>query len=62
LNFSRTPASNRVAVPNFLGPYRDSFCEPRWNPRDTQGHADCIEDAEVRTTDVIVRCPAGKPR
>ncbi|HEX6276404.1 MAG TPA: hypothetical protein VFZ53_25360 [Polyangiaceae bacterium] len=58
--FEREESILRLA--NFLGPYRDSFCGPRWNASDSQGHADCIEDAIVRATDVVLSCPAGKPR
>lgn len=52
----------RLRLANFLGQYRDAFCAPGWNPHDVQGHADCIEDAEVRAADVTLACPAGKPR
>jgi hypothetical protein len=44
---------------NFLGAYRDAFCS-RWaHGTDSQGIADCVEDAEVRPGDVTLRCPAG---
>lgn len=50
----------RIRLLNFFGPYRDAFCAPGSPSRDTQGIASCIGDAEVRPSDVTLRCPAGK--